>query len=84
MPGRDMLIAIDEEIARLQMIRELMTEEGGKRSPAATASKLKRKKQDVKATSVKRVLSPEARDRIAAAQRKRWAASKRAAKRAGK
>ena len=36
-----------------------------------------------KKAAVKRILSPEAKERIAAAQRKRWAATKRAAKKTG-
>ena len=72
------LAQIDAEIARLTQARSLLAnlgtvavalpEPSGKTSPA----KAKRKK--------KRVLSPEARKRIADAQRKRWAAQKAKAK----
>jgi len=68
------LAQIDAEIARLTQARSLLASLGtvaikviepeAKKSPA----KSKRRK--------KRVLSPEARKRIADAQRKRWAAQK--------
>ncbi len=84
MPGKEMLVAIDEEIERLQTIRRLLVGEEGISAAAPTAKKGARKKQTSKASQGKRVLSPEARERIAAAQRKRWAASKRAAKKAAR
>jgi hypothetical protein len=65
---------IDEEIAKLTQIRTLLANTGtstykvavskGKKAPAAGKGKKRR------------VLSPEARKRIADAQRKRWAAQK--------
>jgi hypothetical protein len=65
---------IDEEIAKLTQIRTLLATTGaaaykvalpkGKKAPAAVKGKKRR------------VLSPEARKRIADAQRKRWAAQK--------
>jgi|CZKZ01.1.fsa_nt_gi hypothetical protein len=68
------LAQIDAEIARLTQARSLLanfgsvtvkaTQPEAKKAPAKT----KRRK--------KRVLSPEARKRIADAQRKRWAAQK--------
>jgi len=72
------LAQIDAEIARLKQVRSLLAKTGKvaakvklterkiKKAPAAPASKSKKK----------RVLSPEARQRIAEAQRKRWAAQK--------
>jgi hypothetical protein len=72
------LAQIDAEIARLTQARSLLASLGtiavavtapeSKKSPA----KAKRRK--------KRVLSPEARKRIADAQRKRWAAQRAKAK----
>ncbi len=68
------LAQIDEEIAKLTQIRSLLATTGEVakkvRGPKAkkTAAKVKGKKR--------RVLSPEARKRIADAQRKRWAAQK--------
>jgi hypothetical protein len=61
---------VDQEIARLQQVRNLLTGGGGFPGPF----KQKAKK--------KRVLSAEAREKIAAAQRKRWAKQKRTAKKA--
>lgn len=74
METKQMLAAIDEEISRLTHARNLLTgrEVGtGRRSGKSAPSKT---------LGVKRVLSPEARKRIADAQRKRWAAQKKAAK----
>ena len=70
---RQILEEIDNEIARLTQVRNLLAgSEGGTSfsygSNRATATPRKR-----------RVLSPEARERIAAAQRKRWAKQKKAA-----
>ena len=67
MDNQSIIAAIDEEIARLQQVRSIL---GGGGSGSASITKKK----------VKRKLSPEARERIAAAQRKRWAAQKKAAK----
>jgi hypothetical protein len=67
------LAQIDAEIARLTQARSLLanlgTVSGAVAAPKAakTAKATKRKK---------RILSPEARKRIADAQRKRWAAQK--------
>jgi hypothetical protein len=62
------IAAVDEEIARLHQVRSILAGGGGFPGPfKKTARK-------------KRVLSAEARAKIAAAQRKRWAAQKKAAK----
>jgi hypothetical protein len=72
----EVLSSVDEEIDRLKQVRALLLGGGtgveNGRSAVSEASKLK--------TPKKRVLSAEARERIAAAQRKRWAAQKKAAK----
>jgi hypothetical protein len=70
------LAQIDTEIATLTQARSLLANTGkvttnvtgrkNKKSPAKAKGKAKKK----------RVLSPEARKRIADAQRKRWAAQK--------
>lgn len=57
------IATIDEEIARLEQAKKLLT---GLSSGAPKPAKQKRN------------LSPEARARIAAAQKKRWAKQKRA------
>jgi hypothetical protein len=72
------LAQIDEEIAKLTQIRALLATTGVAAKKVAlpkakkTAAKVKGKKR--------RTLSPEARKRIADAQRKRWAAQKAKAK----
>jgi hypothetical protein len=75
-----MIAALDEELARLRQVRELLAggaaEEPAKRKrgrPAKTAIKT------VAPTTKKRNLSDEARQRIAEAQKRRWAAQKRVA-----
>jgi hypothetical protein len=70
------IAAIDKELARLQSVRAVLLKreraaKAGKNSRSANASKKKSKRQ----------LTPEGRERIAAAQRKRWAAARRTKKR---
>jgi hypothetical protein len=68
------LAQIDEEIAKLTQIRSLLATTG---TVARKVAEPKAKKAPAKAKGKKRrVLSPEARKRIADAQRKRWAAQK--------
>jgi topoisomerase IA-like protein len=64
-----LLASIESEIATLQQVRALLAGQDGRVLPGRKPGK-------------KRVLSAEARERIAAAQRKRWAKQKRAAKKA--
>ena len=72
------LAQIDSEIKRLKQARSLLAGPGG---VSATTTERKAKVAPAKAkTRKKRVLSPEARKRIADAQRKRWAAQKAKAK----
>lgn len=65
MTREDMIAAIEGEIARLEQIRELLRKSMSGRFQASdqTASESARRR---------RVLSPEARERIAQAQRIRW------------
>lgn len=70
------LAEIDAEIARLTQARKLLAG-AGKVAVAPTGAKAKT--TAAKKTSA-RVLSPEARKRIADAQRRRWAAQKSKAK----
>jgi hypothetical protein len=67
------LAAIEAEIQRLQQARTLLAgDTGAKRGPGRPKGSA--------AGPKKRRLSPEARAKIAAAQRARWAKAKRAAK----
>jgi hypothetical protein len=66
------LAQIDEEIARLTQVRSLLAGSG---SLVPSLSGRRAKKAPAKAKK-SRVLSPEARKRIADAQRKRWAAQR--------
>lgn len=70
---------LDAEISRLEQVRELLSKGSrfnADKLTAATAQKRGPKGRRAK----KRVLSAEAREKIAAAQRKRWAAQKKASK----
>jgi hypothetical protein len=73
--NREQIIAaLDAEVARLQHVRDVLSETvtGNRRGrPAAPAKEIAAKK---------RVMSAEGRAKIAEAQRKRWAKSKQAAK----
>jgi len=75
MANDSILALIDAEIARLSQVRSLLSSVG-KVAPKVTERKTKKSAK----TKKKRVLSPEARKRIADAQRKRWAAQKAKAK----
>jgi len=69
MSREQILAAIDEEISKLQQVRKLLQGSGGKLSAGLSGGKPR----------AKRVLSPEARQRIAAAQKRRWAKQKKEA-----
>jgi hypothetical protein len=71
MSREQILAAIDEEISKLQQVRKLLQTSTGSK----IASGLPRNTK----SRAKRVLSPEARQRIAAAQKRRWAKQKREA-----
>jgi hypothetical protein len=63
---------IDLEISRLQKVRDLLSDSSPTRATRTSSS-------GASPVRKKRTLSPEARARIAAAQKKRWAAQKKAA-----
>ena len=67
------LAQIDAEIARLTQVRSLLASSG---KVATKLTVAKARAGAAPKTRKKRVLSPEARKRIAEAQRKRWAAQK--------
>ena len=68
MNANELVTAIDSEIATLQQVRALLTGQGGTGSHRADSPRKRRS------------LSADARARIAAAQRRRWAKQKRTAK----
>jgi hypothetical protein len=71
----EIIAALDAEIARLQQARNLLAQaSSADRGSRHTTTAQPRE------SAKRRVLSPEARKRIAAAQRKRWAKLKRAAR----
>jgi len=69
MNREQIIAAIDEEISRLQQVRKLLQSATGRVITTGVAGKAPKK----------RILSPEARQRIAAAQKRRWAKQKAAA-----
>jgi|HubBroStandDraft_5_1064220.scaffolds.fasta_scaffold26581_2 hypothetical protein len=64
METRQIIAELDKEITLLQTVRALLSGSSNK----------------VRVTSKRRTLSPEARKKIADAQKKRWAKAKKAAK----
>lgn len=66
------LSVIDEEISKLQQVKRLLQSAGGSGVVSSLAGRGSR-------TRKKRVLSSEARQRIAAAQKRRWAKQKKEA-----
>lgn len=68
---KDVISAIDAEIDRIEQARALLT---------GTVASKRGRQAATKSVKAKRAMSAEARQRIADAQRKRWAAQKRAAK----
>lgn len=67
MSREELIAAVDEEISRLEKVRALLQSSGGSRLSSTSFGNRPRKK---------RVLSAEARARIAAAQKRRWAKQK--------
>jgi hypothetical protein len=73
------LALIDAEIASLEQVRSILAK-AGKVAVKETGHKTKKAAKAPKKGKKRRVLSAEARKRIADAQRKRWAAQKAKAK----
>jgi len=63
MTREQIIAAIDDEIGRLQQVKKLLQSAGGHSLAGVSSAK----------AAPKRILSPEARQRIAAAQKRRWA-----------
>jgi hypothetical protein len=74
----EIVAALDEEISRLHQVRGLLA--GTKGNVTHPATSFAYGANQAKNPRKKRHMSAEARERIAAAQRKRWAAQKKAAK----
>ena len=73
----EIVAALDDEINRLQQVRSLLAGTKGSVTNATTSFALGANQAKPRK---RRQLSAEARERIAAAQRKRWAAQKKADK----
>lgn len=71
MPIANLVLEIDAEIARLQQVKRLLSDTSRPLSKVVHTNDGAERK--------KRVLSPAARRNIAKAQKKRWAAQKKAA-----
>lgn len=69
MTREELIAAVDEEISRLEKVRALLQSTGGSRISTSSFGNRPRRK---------RVLSADARARIAAAQKRRWAKQKAA------
>jgi hypothetical protein len=74
MTNDSILVLIDAEIARLTQVRTLLAATG--KVTAKVTERITKKAAPAAKAKKRRVLSPEARQRIADAQRKRWAAQK--------
>jgi len=72
MSREQILAAIDQEIGQLQQARRLLQSSGGSKLVSGLTGRAGGPRK-------KRVLSPEARQRIAAAQKRRWAKQKKEA-----
>ena len=78
MDTKEIIAQLDTEIARLQEVKSILS--------GTTTTKVKRGRPNKVSVAVvapiaaKRILSPEARARIAAAQKARWAKVKKAKK----
>jgi hypothetical protein len=74
MDTKEIIAQLDTEIARLQEVKGILS--------GTTTTKAKRGRPKVVARPIaaKRILSPEARAKIAAAQKARWAKVKKAKK----
>ena len=73
----EIVAALDDEIRRLQQVRSLLV--GTKGNVAQAATSFGFGANQAKSPRKKRLMSAEARERIAAAQRKRWAKQKKLA-----
>jgi hypothetical protein len=82
MAKNDLITAIDQATTALQRARKALVADA--KLKASTQRKLSAAKSAAKPAAVKRVRSEEARQRMAEAQRKRWAAKKSVDKKAAR
>lgn len=81
MNSQEIIEQIENEIARLQQVKALLQGSNSHAAPrlsAHLAQSVSKASAAPAAGKVKRVLSEQARKKIAAAQRRRWAKAKRA------
>lgn len=71
----DLVTQVDREMEKLRQIRALLTDDA---SPKARAVRARTRTSEVVVARPRRILSAEARKKIAAAQRARWAKLKKA------
>jgi hypothetical protein len=79
---RDVIPAVDQAIAALKSARKMLAVNG--RGTRLAAKSTTKPAPTAKSAGGKRVLSEEARQRIVDAQRRRWAAVRKAAKKAAR
>ena len=87
MNTNEMIAALDEEISRLRQIRELLgdaTQTPKRRGRPKGSGKKAVSFDPAEFASPKRTISPEGRERIASAQRARWAKQNKTAGRLGR
>jgi hypothetical protein len=86
MDTQAIIATLDKEIVRLQQARAILTAAGSVNGTASIkrAPGRPKKAASVVAPTKRKGISPEARERIAAAQRARWAKVRKAAKKAAK
>jgi ribosomal protein L14E/L6E/L27E len=85
MDTQAIIAALDQEIARLQEVRALLGSAAKVNGPASIKRSPGRpKKLASVVVTKKRILSPEAKAKIAEAQKARWAKARKAAKKAAK
>ena len=83
MTRQEMVAAVEGEISRLEQVRQLLQNSTSEKF-TAPAGNSTRGASSGSGTRQKRTMSPEARHRIALAQKKRWAKQKREANAAGR
>jgi hypothetical protein len=80
MQTTEIIAQLDAEISRLQQVKVLLNGTTTKRSPGRPAASVTAAAPVTTAAPKKRILSPEARAKMAAAQKKRWAKVRKDAK----